>query len=97
MLLARTMGLTVTELAGRMSIDEFHDHWADFRLCPWGARGADLQQALLRSQIYHKLRAEGEPVRELTDFMLERPRVPKQAAAGDARRRWLQWGKSRKR
>lgn len=78
-----------------MSIEEFQDHWADWRLNPWGAHGDDLRQALLRSQCYHQFRGEGAPLRKLEEFLIERPRARADTDVTDLRRQFRGWGKKR--
>ena len=50
-MLARTMGMPVSELDQRMSGEEFMDHMADYRLSPWGDEREDIRTAALMEVI----------------------------------------------
>ncbi len=72
-MLARTMGMPVSELNQRMSGDEFLDHMADYSLAPWGEERKDIRVAammevfvaaqggkLTRQQAYNSITMGGE-------------------------------------
>lgn len=85
-MLARTMGMPVSELDQRMSGDEFMDHLADYALSPWGDEREDIRTAammevvaraqggdLTRRQAYDSISMDGKKQEEpeMTDAQIK--------------------------
>lgn len=71
MKLARQMGMTVKRLCKEMTEAEFQEHWADYRIEPWGELRGDLQAGVIASTIANSNRGEDTPPFKPSDFMLD--------------------------
>ena len=83
-MLARIMGMPVSELDQRMSGEEFMDHLADYALAPWGDEREDIRTAavmevtaaaqggkLTRREAYDSISMDRkEPVEQSDDQMM---------------------------
>lgn len=71
-MLARTLGMTLTEMGERMSSAEFALHWQDYQRFPWGPERWDLGFAMICATMANIApnRRKGAPPAKLKDFLL---------------------------